>query len=75
MAAAGVIGILVGEWRQDEWFRFYGYGYGEGHRQMRFEPSENFRFSVDERGRPSRRIFNTILTVANNYSRAPHVPR
>jgi hypothetical protein len=28
----GVVGILVGEWRPDNWFRFYGYGYGEGHR-------------------------------------------
>ena len=28
----GVVGILVGEWRPDKWFRFYGYGYGEGHR-------------------------------------------
>jgi hypothetical protein len=29
---AGVIGILVGEWRPDKVFRFYEYGYGEGHR-------------------------------------------
>jgi hypothetical protein len=29
---AGVIGILVGEWRPDKTFRFYSYGYGEGHR-------------------------------------------
>jgi hypothetical protein len=29
---AGVVGILIGEWRPDKWFRFYGYGYGEGHR-------------------------------------------
>ena len=26
------MGILVGEWHPDNWFRFYGYGYGEGHR-------------------------------------------
>jgi hypothetical protein len=29
---AGVVGILVGEWRPDKTFRFYGYCYGEGHR-------------------------------------------
>ena len=29
---AGVVGIMVGEWRADKKFRFYGYGYGEGHR-------------------------------------------
>jgi hypothetical protein len=28
----GVVGILVGEWRPDKRFRFYAYGYGEGHR-------------------------------------------
>jgi hypothetical protein len=29
---AGVVGILIGEWRPNKTFRFYGYGYGEGHR-------------------------------------------
>lgn len=27
-----MVGILVGEWRPNKTFRFYGYGYGEGHR-------------------------------------------
>jgi hypothetical protein len=26
------MGILIGEWRPNKTFRFYGYGYGEGHR-------------------------------------------
>jgi hypothetical protein len=29
---AGVVGILVGEWPPDKRFRFYAYGYSEGHR-------------------------------------------
>jgi muramoyltetrapeptide carboxypeptidase LdcA involved in peptidoglycan recycling len=29
---AGVVGILVGEWRPNKTFRFYEYGFGEGHR-------------------------------------------
>ncbi len=28
----GVVGILIGEWRPDRKLRFYGYGYGAGHR-------------------------------------------
>jgi hypothetical protein len=27
----GVLGILIGEWRPNKTFRFYAYGYGEGH--------------------------------------------
>ena len=27
-----MLGILVGEWRPNKMFRFYGYGYEKGHR-------------------------------------------
>jgi hypothetical protein len=35
---AGVVGILIGEWRPDRKFRLYGYGYGEGHRLAEPKP-------------------------------------